>query len=110
MSIDDATFETLAETALQDLADRLENSDADNLDVEFDEGVLTIEVEDGGTFLLNKHAPLKQIWLSSPKSGASHYAYDADKGRWLSTRDTTDLLDLLAAEMAQVTGVAIRFD
>jgi frataxin len=110
MSIDDATFETLAEAALQAVSDRLEDSDADNLDVDFDEGVLTIEVDDGGTFLLNKHAPLKQIWLSSPKSGASHYAYDADSGRWISTRDSTDLLQLLAAEMAQVTGVDVRLD
>lgn len=110
MSIDDATFETLAEAALQAVSDRLEESDADNLDVDFDEGVLTIEVDDGGTYLLNKHAPLKQIWLSSPRSGASHYAYDADSGRWISTRDSTDLLQLLAVEMAQVTGVDVRLD
>ncbi len=110
MSIDDATFETLAEAALQSIADTLEDADADNLDVELEEGVLTIEVDDGGTFLLNKHAPMKQLWLSSPKSGASHYALAEEGGRWLSTRDGTDLLGLLAAEMSQVTGLNISLD
>ena len=110
MSIDDATFETLAESALQAMADGLEDSEADNLDIELEEGVLTIEVDDGGTFLLNKHTPLKQLWLSSPKSGASHYTYDEAAGRWLSTRDSADLIERLVAEMTDVTGVAIRLD
>ena len=35
---------------------------------------------DAGTWVVNKHAPTRQIWLSSPKSGARHYAFDAAVG------------------------------
>ena len=38
-------------------------------DADLQAGVLTIEGA-RGTWLLNKHAPTRQIWLSSPLSGA----------------------------------------
>ena len=36
--------------------------------------MLTVEGAEG-TWVINKHAPTRQIWLSSPQSGARHYAY-----------------------------------
>ena len=75
MTIDEATFESLAAATLERFAERIEEA-ADELDVELQEGVLTVETAQGATYLLNKHAPLKQIWLSSPISGAAHFAYD----------------------------------
>jgi frataxin len=37
--------------------------------------------------------------LSSPKSGAKHYAFDAPSGLWRDTRGGADLLATLAAEL-----------
>ena len=48
-------------------------------------GILTVEGDDG-TWIVNKHAPTRQIWLSSPKSGARHYAFDAGSGQWRDTQ------------------------
>ena len=67
-------------------------------DAELQGGVLTVDGDDG-TWVVNKHAPTRQIWLSSPKSGARHYAFDQASGLWKDTRGSGDLLQTLAGEL-----------
>jgi frataxin len=92
----ESAFETLADSLLA----ALETAIGD--EAERQGGVLTLE-KDEGTWVVNKHGPTKQIWLSSPKSGARHYAFDAGSGRWTDTRGGADLLSTLKAEL----GVAL---
>ena len=68
----DSAFESLADSLLA----ALEEGIGPHADAELQGGVLTVEGNDG-TWLVNKHAPTRQIWLSSPQSGARHYAFDA---------------------------------
>lgn len=112
---DQPQFELLAERTLEALAEAIENAGADadadvdvDVDVELEDGVLTVEMADGRIFLLNRHVPLRQLWLSSPVSGASHYAHDAAAGGWRSTRDGSDLLERLRDEFRQVAGVNLN--
>jgi frataxin len=107
MSIDESTFESIAQALLERWADAIEAADADGVDVELQAGVLTIEVEGIGIFVLNKHSPLRQMWLSSPVSGASHYVHDAATGAWGSTRGGDDLASSLEAELEDAAGTAI---
>ena len=61
-------------------------------------GILTLALEQGGQYVINKHGPNKEIWVSSPVSGAAHFKH-AD-GRWTSTRNPdTDLHRLLEGEL-----------
>ncbi|MBM3508229.1 MAG: iron donor protein CyaY [Alphaproteobacteria bacterium] len=87
-------FEALAAKTLATLAEAIEDAGGD---VELSSGVLTLTTDDGRTFLINKHAPLKQLWYSSPLSGAHHY--EAKGGAWISTRDGTPFLAKLKAEL-----------
>ncbi len=103
---DDAAFETLAGAELQSLADRLEDALGDVADVDFDAGILTIALDRGGQFVVNKHAPRRQIWLSSPVSGATHY--DHRSGDWVGTRDGVALSARLAEELGGLTGRTLR--
>ena len=96
----DSAFETLADSLL----DALEEAVGAEADAERQGGVLTIDGDDG-TWVVNKHAPTRQIWLSSPKSGARHYAFDAGSGQWKDTRGGSDLLALLSSEL----GVALEW-
>jgi len=96
--MDDAGFEAAAEDLLRRLADALEDADGD-LDVELREGVLTVELPDGRQILANRHAPTRQIWLSSPLSGARHFAGDG-RGGWRDTRDGRALADVLVEDFA----------
>jgi frataxin len=96
----DAAFESLADNLL----DAIEEGIANHADTERQGGVLTIDGEDG-TWVVNKHAPTRQIWLSSPKSGARHYAFDQASGLWADTRGGSDLLTTLSLEL----GVALAW-
>ncbi|MDA0261290.1 MAG: iron donor protein CyaY [Proteobacteria bacterium] len=100
MTLDEGHFETLAEEVLQRFSMALEAA-SDDIDVELQASVLTVELEDGRTFVLNKHGPMRQIWLSSPLSGASHYGYDEAKKCWLSSRDSRELVSTLTDDFAQ---------
>jgi frataxin len=88
----------MTDSAYESLADSLLEALEEGLDGERQGGVLTVESE-GGTWIVNKHAPTRQIWLSSPKSGARHYAFAADSGLWQDTRGGADLLTTLSDEL-----------
>ena len=94
--------ETAFETLVDSLLEALEAGLGD--DAELQGGILTVE-GDEGTWVVNKHAPTRQVWLSSPKSGARHYAFDAASGLWKDTRGGADLLSTINAEL----GVALEW-
>ena len=96
----DTSFESLADSLLA----ALEEGIGDHTDAELQGGVLTVE-GDEGIWLVNKHAPTQQIWLSSPRSGARHYAFDGASGQWRDTRGGGDLLATLSTEL----GVALAW-
>jgi len=107
--MDDSSFENLADRTLQRLETRLADQ-LEDADVELRGGILTIELADGRQYVINKHVPNRQIWLSSPVSGAAHFAHDAATGAWRSTRDTSLLHERLATELSAVTGSAVTLD
>lgn len=105
LSLTESDFHRIADELLEELSLAIETKLDDRVEVELQEGVLTIDMEDGGRYLINKHAPNRQIWLSSPKSGAWHFACAAEGEGWISTRDNTALGELLRAEIGAATGV-----
>jgi frataxin len=106
MTMSESAFHPLADEALEEIALAIETHLDDRIDVEQQEGVLTLDMEDGGQYLINKHAPNRQIWLSSPKSGAWHFACSGPGASWTSTRDAgTTLGTLLRQEIGAATGV-----
>jgi len=109
-NITEGAFETLADATLRELAERLEEVLGDTVDVEMQGSVLSIELESGGQYVINKHAPNRQIWMSSPESGATHYDYRPQEKGWFGTRDAIELRARLAGEMERATGVAVSFD
>lgn len=58
-----------------------------------------------GTYVLNKQAPNKQIWSSSPVSGPARY--DWDGGKWMYKRDGSELLHKLSEELTQLLETAV---
>lgn len=83
-------------------------------DVNISDGVLDIKAPGhptcGGTFVINKQAPLRQIWYSSPISGPHHFDYNVETKRWVSDRDGHDLQDKIEREMSQVCGKKVSFE
>jgi len=103
-----AEFERRATEILDSLFEQIEDQLGDWLDVEMSGGILQIELPDGGAYVVNKHAPNREIWVSSPKSGAWHFA-DRD-GAWHSTRGTEELTALISGELAAASGRAVQLE
>lgn len=100
-------FENQAEQTLEDLFEALDEAIGDVVEVDFDNGVLTLELEDGRQYIINKHAPNQEIWLSSPLSGAAHYKCKAND-EWTSTRGDASLKGVLVAEFKTLTGRDVK--
>jgi frataxin len=105
-SLDDSSFAQLADDTLAGLMERIEDILSDRADVDLQEGILTIDLDEGGRYVINKHVLNRQIWLSSPFSGAAHFNYDPEQG-WVGTRGGETLHTLLEQEIAKLTGTAV---
>jgi frataxin len=99
MALSDTAFAALAEATLNRLADTVEALDEDGvLEVEYISGMLTIDFSTGRQFVINKHGPSKQIWMSSPLSGGLHFSYVENDQDW-ALADGRRLSTLLQAEI-----------
>ena len=105
--MDASQFESRADATLARLEQALEASAGDGLDIELVGGILTLELKAGGIYQINKHSPNREIWLSSPVSGAWHFAWSEPDGAWRSTRGSERLEDLLGRELSAALGEVI---
>ena len=113
MSIDEPTFERLADETLKYLLATIEAALGAHMDVDIEGGVLTIRLDAGGVYVVNKQAPNRQIWLASPASGAWHFDFrdaPAKAGRWVATKGGMTLAALLASELSAVAGTPLTLD
>ncbi|XP_072467194.1 frataxin, mitochondrial isoform X2 [Notamacropus eugenii] len=82
-SLDETTYEKLAEETLDSLAYFFEELGdkpytSKDYDVSFGNGVLTVNLGgDLGTYVINKQTPNKQIWLSSPSRSGKKQGKDS---------------------------------
>ena len=106
MELDESRFAALADRLLERLADAIDEQLGDEVDAEAQGGILTLSLPGGGQYVINKHASNREVWLSSPVSGAWHFAWDGEA--WISTRaPRTSLVPLLEGELAARCGRAV---
>jgi frataxin len=99
--LSEAQFHHTADATLEGIEQcmaSLEDSTPD-FDLTFAMGVLTLRLGSKGTYVLNKQAPNRQIWWSSPLSGPRRYHWDAASSRWLNTRDSHCMMEALQGEL-----------
>ena len=96
-------YETAAEETLESLTETFEillEKHKVPSDVTYSNGVLTVELDQHGTYVINKQTPNKQIWLSSPFSGPKRY--DFLQQTWIYKHDGLSLHRLLNQEIAKI--------
>ena len=105
-------FHRIADDALDSLQDQfevlLEDEDVKDSDVKSDSGVLEISLGDSGIYVINKQAPNKQLWLSSPLSGPFRYDFSAEQGTWVYSRDKHTLEEKLSNELSQILDTSVK--
>ena len=84
--IDEPTFRQAVQGALKALATQIDTIESDDLDWKLSEGVLTVEFESGGVFVLSQQVPVRELWLSA-YSRAWHFR-QTESG-W-TERDTSE--------------------
>ena len=108
-NMNEVEFNHVANATLSAMLDVLEPQDeAGLLEVEFQAGVMTITLADHRQFIVNKHAPTKQLWLSSPVSGGLHFSYDPENSEW-GLPDGRLLGQILASELKNLAGIQVAF-
>lgn len=98
-------YHKVSNDAFEQMVDELDMFFEDNkiLEAEITEEAGSLEINcSEGTYVINKQAPTKQIWLSSPISGPKRFDYH--NGRWICLRDGEKLSNLLQNEITQMYG------
>lgn len=111
--MDEGAFQVLADATLRGLMAKLDADLGTVAEVDLSDGILTLELDSGAKYIVNKQAPNRQIWLASPTSGGWHFAHaggDGSPANWRSTKGGATLADLLADELAKATGIELRLD
>jgi CyaY protein len=98
----ESEFLALADRTLTAIERALEQA-ADDSDVDIEcsrsGNVLDIEfVDNGSKIIVNSQAAMQEIWVAA-RSGGFHYRYDGagdTGGRWLNTRDGSELYAALS--------------
>ncbi|CAI6001877.1 unnamed protein product [Closterium sp. NIES-64] len=103
-------FHRLADEALHWLHENFDvlgdEVDIEGFDVDLSQGVLTLRLGQHGIFVINKQAPNRQIWLSSPQSGPARFDWLPGQG-WVYRRTGTELMSLLQTELRTCLGTGV---
>ncbi len=69
---------------------------------ELDSGVLNVIMPDDREYVINKHTPSRQIWVSSPYTGAGYFEPNGDEftpKRAVKEAEGKTLFDFIAEEV-----------
>jgi iron donor protein CyaY len=106
MSISESEFHDLCGEDISRLQDALETQDAAGLlDIDGQDGMLSIKLEDGKTFVVSRHTAARELWLSSPVSGGHHFR--PVNGGWVLP-DGRSFPSVLLDELNALTGKAFH--
>ncbi|ETV94657.1 iron donor protein CyaY [Aphanomyces invadans] len=109
-NLSDSDFARHSEATLNSILEMMDGIEAilPDADITLSQGVLTINLGEDGTWVLNKQGPNKQIWWSSPISGPKRFEFDSRLKKWFNTRDKdVELIELLTNEIEELSGIIV---
>lgn len=101
----DTLYRERADATLEFLFEKLDEEDMGGvLDIDLQDGVLSIATNTGHHFVVSRHLPSRELWLSSPLTGGLHFSFPVTAlGDW-SLPDGRTITVVLAEEISQTTG------
>ena len=102
--MNDSEFNELADHALKQIEERLEQSDADLDFSMISSGVLEIELPDSSKIVVNRHAAAQEMWVAA-RAGGFHFRWDG--AAWKGTRDGRELMAVLAELISAQAGCRV---
>lgn len=103
--MDEAAYEREASRLLEAWLEAVEAADKEGvIDADLQGGVLALALPDGRQYLISRHTPSRQIWVSSPLSGGLHFSRAG--GGW-ALPDGRGLEAVVTEELRALCGLAI---
>ncbi|KAG9395292.1 Frataxin [Carpediemonas membranifera] len=98
----EAPFSSIAEAFMDGLTAFLEDHDPGFQQIDYDEGELAVIVPDDVAFTLNLQTHNRELLLSSPISGSTHYKLQTCGGVpvWVDPKSGRGLVDVLQADLS----------
>ena len=113
-TLTEAEFDRVADDMLERLCEDLEEIEptaGEDFEIDYAMGVLTMVLDGGNTYVLNKQRPNRQVWLSSPVSGPRRFELGDPSGNalghWRDVRNGDSLTSVLERELRDMTGVEL---
>ncbi len=106
-TINEHDYLSVSDDWLDALTMHLEDNDPGFEDIEYTAGVLTVRVPESMTFVVNRQTPNRELWLSSPVRGPSHYGLTMKDGKaaWIDTKTGDTLRAVLEEDLGKLLGV-----
>lgn len=83
--MNESEFNDIVDDMLVEIEDAVEDAcDQSGADIDYEtaSGILTISFSNGSQIIINRQAPLKQIWVAA-KSGGFHFDFNHETEQWL---------------------------
>ena len=106
--MNESDFDQLADDTIAAIEEAIDASGAD-IDYDTAGGILTLEFGDGSQIIVNKQAPLSQIWVAA-RSGGFHFDYDAGGECWRLQGRDDELFDCLSRYCSEQSGEQITLE
>ena len=106
--MDESEFNRLADDTMEAIEDAIEASGAD-IDYDSAGGILTLEFANGSQIIVNKQAPLTQIWVAA-RSGGFHFDYDAAGDCWRLQGGGEELFACLSRYCSEQAGEPVTLE
>ena len=106
----ESEFHALADARFQAIEEAVEAAvERSGVDIDADTsgGVLTLTFENKSKIIINKQAPLSQIWVATRANG---YHFDYQDGLWIDNREGHELMALLASASTAQAGQTVELN
>lgn len=104
--MDESEFNHCVDDILVQIEDAIEDSGAD-IDYETAGGILTLSFEDDSKIIINRQAPVRQIWVAT-RQGGFHFAYHNETDQWQLEGGEQDLFAALSQFCTEQAGEPIE--
>jgi CyaY protein len=88
--LSEAEYVALAQAELSTLVNALDEVKSDHLDCELENDILTLELGEDSTYVINSHRAARQIWMAAERT-AWHFDWNPERSAWIAAKNGDEL-------------------
>jgi CyaY protein len=93
----------LAQRELKALINVLDELESEQLEAELENDIITLEIGDDRTYVINSHRAARQIWMAAERT-AWHFDYDLETKKWIAKKNGDELWSTLSKMLSAALG------